>query len=311
MKTTYGRIRVGQGPAVATMGGNIVTAQEVEQRFAQLSPGGRARYQSIDQRREYVEGILRFEALAQQAVLEGLQNDPQVVEMTKVAMVQRLLEQMDADTREPTDSELTAYFTKHRAEFTHPEMTRLSSIFFAAAKGDEGARAFERTLALKLLARVKALPPLDFGGFTKLVKQNLEDPRTNSTEGELRYLSPKELTEQYGPEVEQAAEGLTAPGDLSGVVDAEKGFYILKLQGKQAALNPSFEQLRPQILIRVHNELSQQKRDAVAASLLKKAGYSLDEKALEALTIDLKAPAREIRGIPSGFVPAGGASPPR
>ena len=53
--------RAGGGTPVATWGKNdSVTAEELQQRFLEMSPFARARYQTPEQRKEYVEGLARF-----------------------------------------------------------------------------------------------------------------------------------------------------------------------------------------------------------------------------------------------------------
>src|SRR5438477_12651167 len=79
------------GTKVATFGDDAVTAEELKQRFAEMSPYARAKYQTLESKREYVDGVARFEMLVREAQKQGLYNDPEVVETAKRVMVDRLL----------------------------------------------------------------------------------------------------------------------------------------------------------------------------------------------------------------------------
>ena len=81
----------GKGTKVATFAGDSITAEELEQRFMEMSPQVRTRYQTLEQRKEYVEGLARFELLAAEAVRRGLHQDPDVLDAAKKVMVQKLL----------------------------------------------------------------------------------------------------------------------------------------------------------------------------------------------------------------------------
>src|SRR5262249_39649007 len=82
----------GKGTAVATFDGDSITVEELKQRFAEMSPFLRSRYATLEQRKDYVDGLARFELLAQEAHRRGLQNDPEVVETAKKVMVQKLIQ---------------------------------------------------------------------------------------------------------------------------------------------------------------------------------------------------------------------------
>jgi peptidyl-prolyl cis-trans isomerase C len=293
-----------QGVPVATLGGDSITQQELERRFQEMSPYARARYQTVEQRKEYLDGLARFEVLAQEALRRGLQNEPDVVEMAKKVMVQKLLQQeQDAKASNVPDEELGAYYEKHLSDYVKPEMIRASDIFIAGRS--------KRAQADALLAKAKALPVNDFGGFAKLARESSEDTKTQPLDGDMRYLSAAELGAQVGPVVAEAVSALKVNGDLSPVVETDAGFYILKLQGRQAALNLTLDQVRPQLQGRIANERRQQRLEALVESLKQKSHYAIDDQALARVQIDMKAPTRDAKGPPPGFLPAGPGAAPR
>ena len=125
-------IGVTGGTWVAKFSGQTITDAELAQRFSEMNPYARARFQTVEQRRDYVEGLVRFELLAQEAVRRNLQNDPEVVEAARRVMVQQLLKkELDEGTGGVTDAQVAAYYQAHTSDYVKPAMTRLSHIAFS------------------------------------------------------------------------------------------------------------------------------------------------------------------------------------
>ncbi|MFY0563364.1 peptidylprolyl isomerase [Archangium lansingense] len=295
------------GTPVAAWKDDRLTAEELKQRLEEMSPALRERYQTLEQKREYVEGQARFELLVQEALARGLQNDPEVVASTKRALVSRLMRAQLDEARPPvSEAEVAAYYESHKEDYVRPEQVRLSHIFLAAPRTDAARGETARVKAEKVLAEAKALPPRDFTAFGRLARTHSEEPRTQPLDGDLRYRSLEELGQDFGPEVAEAARGLLAsgPGALSGVVSTEAGLHVLQLTGHQTALNLKLEDMREQI----SNRLSQEKRTRAWAELLagleRRSGFSVDAATLSRVHVDVSTPMRPASGPPPGTIPA-------
>lgn len=288
---------VAGGTWVAKYGGQAVTDKELAQRFAEMNPYARARFQTVEQRRDYVEGVARFDLLAHEAVRRGLQNDPEVVEAARRVMVQQLLKkELDEGTGGVTDAQVAAWYEAHKSDYVKPAMTRLAHIAF---------KKEHRAAAEDALAKAKALQPLDAAGFGKLARELSEDARTKELDGDLRFLSDEELGAQYGAEVAAAAAKLVKVGDLSeAVVETANMLHVLKLQGRQLALNLSLEQAKPTIQQLLANETKQERFRALVERLKKDSKYELNDAALAAMVVDPKAPAVTPTTPAPGFIPA-------
>jgi len=59
------------GPAVARVGDEVITADEVRQRLNETSPFLRARYGTLERKKEFLENMVRNELLAQEAVRQA------------------------------------------------------------------------------------------------------------------------------------------------------------------------------------------------------------------------------------------------
>ncbi len=291
------------GTWVARFAGDTLSDEELKQRFAEMNPYARARFQTVEQRKEYVEGLARFELLAQEAVRRGLASDPEVVETAKRVMVQLLLKkELEEGAGAVSDEQVRAYYEAHRGDYVKPAMTRLAHISFK--KGN-------RAKAEAVLRQALALAPLDYAAFGKLARDHSEEPRTQPLEGDLRFLSDGELAAQYGQELVPAAAGLTQVGQVHPtLVETDSALHVLKLQGRQVALNLSVEQAKPSIASVLMNESKQERFRALLERLKKQGGYELNEAALAAIVVDPKAPAVEPKGPQPGYLPAPNPPPP-
>ncbi|MFD2448753.1 peptidylprolyl isomerase [Vogesella fluminis] len=123
------------------------------------------------------------------------------------------------------DAVAQAYFDKHKAEFGSEER-RVSHILLtvdAAAKPE--AKAVVKAQAEALLQQVKANP----AGFAALAKTRSQDPGSAEQGGDLGFFARGAMVKPF----EEAAFALQ-PGQISGVVETEFGFHILKLDEVKA-----------------------------------------------------------------------------
>lgn len=291
------------GPVAARFGKDTITVTELNQRFAEMNPYARARYQTVEQRRDYVEGLARFELLAQEAIRRGLHNDPDVVEAAKRVMVQELLKQeLDERAEAISDGQVKQYFEAHHDDYVKPAMTRLAHIAFSKDK---------RAQAEAVLAQAKALAPMDYAAFGKLAREHSEDPKTKVLDGDLRFLSDEELGAQLGPEVKEAASRLERVGDVApALVETARALHVLKLQGRQQALNLSLEQAAASIRQVLLNETRQERYRALLERLKAEARFELVDEALTKVVVDPRAPTVDAKGPQPGFIPGPQAPPP-
>src|SRR5579859_5988463 len=68
------------GPAVATVGNDTITADEFKKRLEETSPFLRARYTTLERKKEFLDNLIRNELLAQEAEKQGLDKSPAVRE---------------------------------------------------------------------------------------------------------------------------------------------------------------------------------------------------------------------------------------
>lgn len=295
----------GKGTPLATFNGDSVTAEQLEQRALELSPFQRTRLQTQEGRKEMVEGFVRFELVVQEALKRGLHNDPAVLAEAKRVMVDRLLQQelREKGGKPISEEEISARYEQHKSDFVKPEMVRMVHIFLAAPKGDAAKVAEAQKKLEGLLTEIRALAPMDFKAFGDLARKHSEEKRTQPLDGDMRYLSKEELTAQFGKAIAEASAALANVGDVSGIVQTDAGLHILKLQGRQSALNLSREMVKTQLI----KEIASDRRADMYAKLLERleneAKYELNEAALAKVKIDMSKPAVRTDAPTAGFLP--------
>jgi|ERR1700686_629133 len=289
------------GPAVATVGGDTITADEFKRRLDEVSPFLRARYNTVERKKEFLENIIRNELLAQEAERRGLDKTPAVREQTKRAMIQELLKQQ-LDQRlsgsDLADAELKQFYDAHQEDFVKPERARVFHILVEAKPGDAKARAAARKTAQGLLQEIDQREKKgDIGAFQAVAMRSSQDKTTAALGGDLRFLSKEELAKNYSPQLAEAAFALKAPGEKSPPIETPSGIELLKLQVKTVPLDRKFDEAKESIRGRIARERRSREYDAFVKKLRDDGKVTIDEAALA--TVSATEPS----------LPPGSASP--
>lgn len=223
-------------PVIVQGFGVVVTGTDLLAEVQRLPPEARAATLS---RKENVaqlgSNIYLRRALASEAEKEGLANDPLVAAALKIARDRVLsdahLAQLDAKNR-PADAALDAAaattYKANPARFEVPAQIRASHIL--VAKGDDA-----RPKAEKLLADLK-----NGADFAALAKEHSADTGSAIKGGDLGFFGKGRMV----PSFEEAAFALQNPGDLSGLVESEFGYHIIKLEASRPAGTLPFDEVR-------------------------------------------------------------------
>lgn len=293
-----------KGTPLVTFDGGEVTLEQLQGYIAQMNPAARTRIEPLEQRREYAQGLARFELFVTEARRRGLENDPEVQEAMKRAMVQQLLfKEFDEKAPPLSQEELAAYYEAHKAEFVQPARARYSHLVVPASKGSP-ERAAKKKLAQALREKASKLQPLDFDAFDALITEASGNPSAKPAEADTHLVTPDELKARLGEQVATAASTLKQPGDLSTVVESDNGFHLIKLTDLKPEKNQSMESISTVLRARMARE----RRDARVAKfteeLQERAHFKVDEAALQKLQVDLQAPQASSSGPVPGFLPS-------
>ena len=289
------------GPVVAEVGDEKITADEVRQRLNETSPFLRARYNTVERKKEFLENMVRNELLAQEAIRQGYDKSPAVREQTKRAMIQELIKhQLDsklAGTDIP-EEELKKFYDAHLDDFVKPERARVFHILLPAKDARERAEAKKKAAALlkDIDAREKKG---EVNAFQSAAIKESKDALSAPLGGDLRFLSKDELTKAYNAELANAAFELKNPGDKTQPFDTPAGVELVKLQVKTVAMNRSFEESKEPIRQRMARERRSRDYDEWVKKLRENTKVAIHEQELEKVQVDAAPSPQQPAGISS------------
>ncbi|KIK84740.1 peptidylprolyl isomerase [Pseudomonas koreensis] len=262
---------VAAGPAVARLGNQQVTPQELQALLATLPP---ASAEQLRGNREALERWIRTR-LAEKAVLEqadaqGWAQRPDVVRQTRAATEQivfrdylRSVSTVPADY--PSTAELQQAYDAGKANWMTPPLYRVSQIFLAVP--DAQSLDAVRKQAAELSKKAQNTP----GDFAALATQYSQDRLTAERGGDTG-LQP---LQQLVPEVRGAVAKLKV-GAVSEPVQSAAGFHVIKLTEQQPARTATLDELRDQLTQALRAQRQEQIAQAYLDGMLNTATLSID-----------------------------------
>jgi peptidyl-prolyl cis-trans isomerase C len=290
---------------LAKVDGVLITVGELQERLNRMSPYIRARYTSLEQKKEFLDSLIRFEVLAKEAERRGFQNDPEVIRTMKQVMIQKLMRDEFEVKLTPDsigDAEIEKYYDEHVDEFVKPEEVRAAAII---VKSKDQAQRVAKEAGGEAGQTNK--------GFRDLVSEYSADDETKLRGGDLRWMAAD--NKELPAPVVQAAFALESTGDVSGVIDDGKGsFWILKQTGRRKAMTRTLDEASQQIRNKLYRERRVEAQKQFIDGLRGKSAIEIDEANLAKVRIDTSAqggvdPHADSGPLPS-FDPGGGAPPP-
>jgi len=147
------------------------------------------------------------------------------------------------------EDELRKYYAENEKRFTAPEERRASHILIKADKdAPKAEREKARAKAEALLADVKKDP----SKFAEIAKKNSEDEGSAEKGGDLDFFGRGAMVKPF----EDAAYGLK-PGEVSGVVESDFGYHVIKLDSVRGGEKKSYDAVRAEIEGEFRNQQAQ------------------------------------------------------
>jgi peptidyl-prolyl cis-trans isomerase C len=238
----------GDDQVLARIDGEVITAAQLQGRLDALDPYSRSRFSAPEQKRKFLENMVRFEVLAREAQNRGYDRDPEVQRALKNQMISTLLQKELDDKLKPEDvpnPEVERYYREHPDEYKQPEQVRVSQIFTSDATRAERAAAAARGL--------KGKPEAE-KAFRELVAQLSEDEDSKSRGGDLTFFD--RTTAMYPRPLVEAAFALTDVGQVSAPVKTERGYHVLMLTQRR----PGFTRALPEVTRDIRRQLIRDRR---------------------------------------------------
>ena len=243
----------------------LVTDTEAEQAYQLESDKAKVKF--IEFKYNDYASIVEVDDAEAEAYFDENRNDYKVEEQVSV----KYIKVNPADLVSP--EEVETYYKENQKEFTTPEAVKTRHILkkFPDNATDE-QKAETKTAAEALLETVNA--ELAAGAdFAELATKHSEGPSA-AQGGALRGRNPKLPPGDYfarGDMVkpfEEAAFDILKPGEVSGLVETDYGYHIIKLEEKQAPDTQPFENVQYDIQQKLIQVNGVDKAKEVASDLL-------------------------------------------
>ncbi len=223
-----------------------------------------------DRKAELLERIVRSELLFAAARSAGYENDPEVITAVKQAMVGKYLrDYLDPKLGQlkATEEEAEAYYHSHLAEFGTPASLHVAMIRIALSPKMSPEKK-EELLKRAEAARAEALA-LELGvpAFGSVAVGYSDDQDSRYRGGDIGWLPVGSVDGRFDKKVSEAIAALKAPGQVSSVITASDGYYIVKLiESKGATVRP-FAQVKDGVKYQVIQEKKQKIESDLIAQL--------------------------------------------
>jgi len=269
-----------------------ITLGEFQERINRQSPYIRARYTSLEQKKEFLDSLVRFEVLAKEAYRRGLDKDPEVVRTMKQVMIQKLMrDEFDANVTADSvpDSEIKAFYDANLADYVRAAEVRVSAIIVK-----------NKAQADRVALEARGDAGKTNKGFRDLVMKYSADEETKLRGGDLRYFDA--TTKDLPAAVVTAASELYTTGDVSPAVDAGNGtYYVLKQTGRRRQMTKTFDDAKSQIRNKLFRDKRLQKQKDFIDGLRAKTKVEVFEGALGKVRIDTSSAVDD--GTPRDLIP--------
>lgn len=259
----HGNSAAQDDPIVAKIGDKNILVSDIDRIVSYADPEQQKALKSSPQLKETLVGqYVQSMVIAQIAREKGFDKKPEVMEQMAIFidnfLANEYIKKQFVQNITVSEGDITSYYDSRQEEFKTPEMVKVSHILFrfdAAAADAEKKKLREKAEAT--LKKIKAGE--DFG---KLASDLSDDAGSKTKGGDLGFISKGKTVKPF----EDVAFSLK-PGDVSGVVETQFGYHILKVAEKKESSMQSFESVRE----RISQMLMQERVKSDVMSFIEKA----------------------------------------
>lgn len=277
------------GKVVAEFDGIKITDKYLANYLNDLNPYLKSRYNTPEKKEELVTKIVEGELIARKAIKDGALKDQALLTKIKSTIARyysgtKMKIDIENDLKVTTE-DMKKHFEENKNKYDQPEKIKASHILIKVEEGTDKAKA--KKVAEKVLKEVQDSAK-DPKSFTKLVNKYSEDKGSKRRGGDLGYF---ERTEDGGKMVKpfsDAAFALKNVGDISGIVETQFGFHIIKLTGKRDKVVKTFDDVKKSIEQTLKTEKRKDGFQDRIEKIKKELGFKINKEAAQA--IDLSIP---------------------
>lgn len=264
-------IAANAGPAVARLGNQQVSPEELQALLAAVPPQTREQLRGNREALErWIRSRLAEKAVLEQADAQGWAQRPDVMRQTRAATEQivfrdylQSVSQVPADY--PSAAELQQAYDAGKANWQTPALYRVSQIFLGVNEPQSLETVRKQATELSKKAQTTSA---DFAALAKAFSQD----RLTAERGGDTGLQP---LQQLVPEVRGAVARLKV-GAVSDPVQSSAGFHVIKLTEQQPARTATLDELRDQLTQALRAQRQEQIAQAYLDGMLNTATLSID-----------------------------------
>lgn len=232
-------------------------------------------HRPLPEKEALLEEMISRELLVQKARAAGLETDPDVRRSFEGLLVSKIQERelsprLDSVKAAPED--VRALYEKNLPQYTRPAKARLAFIQIKTDPkmgAEKLAEAESRIHEAHKLAKV--LPPSS-RGFDQVAIDYSEDQASRYKGGDIGWFDQDRKAYRWPAEVISAGFALKSNGEISDVIRAANGFYIVsKLDSRESVITP-LEEVQPSLqrglLAETRKEIQAAFRREIRASMV-------------------------------------------
>jgi len=264
------------GPVLARVDDTEITAADLQEVLARYShtPFVLARYSTPEKKKELLDGLVRYELMAREAIRRGYDRDPDVQRIAKRQMVAQFEKREINDKLRAEDipsADVEKYYREHQPEFVRPEEIRVSQILVRDAAA-----------ARRITAEAKSRRS-DAKSFRDLVERYSEDPDSKPRAGDLTFFDRKTTREPKA--LVEAAFAMDKVNDVAGPIASDKGFHILKLTDRRPEMTRPLAEVKGEIQRRLLDQMRAQKKRELVEEARKAIRVEIYEQELAKIAL--------------------------
>jgi peptidyl-prolyl cis-trans isomerase D len=197
-----------------------------------------------------------------------------------------------------SDAEVKQWYDSHKDRFQQAEERRASHILItASATASDADKAKAKAKSEELLKEVQKSP----AKFAELAKQNSQDPGSAANGGDLGFFGRGMMVKPFEESVYSLKDG-----QISGLVQSDFGFHIIKLTGVKAAKVKTLDEVRAEIEGELKRQGAQRRYAEAAESFSNMVYEQSDSLAPAAEKFKLKIQQSQMlpKSIPAQALPS-------
>lgn len=270
---------------LATVRGKPISASELVSAFEQAS----AMEDSAESRMALLKSLVLRRALAERALELRLDQDPEIKRSLENVLAgairARELDQKLGKT-DVSDTEIEDYYRSHSEEFHVQSAFRVAALFLSVRSADPRRLTYQQSRLEEARRRAGLVPESE--GFGSLAAEFSEHQASRYHGGVVGWLEGGQLR-TFESNCVRIASSLSLEGDLSPVVVAPDGVYLVRLMERRNESVRALSEVRERIRARLLQWKRRQMEDAFEQEVLRQIPVEVYSNRLDLVSL----PGRE------------------